>query len=42
MKQYAKNACGTIALIHMILNSLEEYPDIATQGSFLSNFRSSC
>lgn len=40
MKQFAKNACGTIALLHIILNSLEEHPDIVNQGSFLSNFRS--
>jgi hypothetical protein len=28
MKQYAKNACGTIALFHVIFNSLEKYPDL--------------
>lgn len=28
MKQYAQNACGTIALFHVILNALREYPDI--------------
>ena len=38
MNQYAKNACGTIALVHLILNAAEEHPDILNQGSFLNSF----
>jgi ubiquitin carboxyl-terminal hydrolase L3 len=38
MKQYARNACGTIALFHMILNAREARPEIVTAGSFLDNF----
>lgn len=28
MKQYAKNACGTIALFHVVLNHIYDYPDL--------------
>lgn len=38
MKQKAMNACGTIGLFHIILNSKEKYPDIVTAGSFLDKF----
>ena len=39
MKQHAINACGTIALFHIILNALEKYPDIVLPNSFLQQFR---
>lgn len=39
MKQYAKNACGTIALFHIILNAADKYPTILTQGSYLDTFK---
>lgn len=38
MKQYAINACGSIALFHIILNAKEKYPDIVIQDSFLDKF----
>lgn len=38
MKQYAQNACGTIALFHIILNSLKDYPFIVKQDSYLMKF----
>lgn len=28
MKQFAQNACGTIALFHIVLNALKRYPNI--------------
>jgi len=39
MKQFAKNACGTIALFHTIMNSIYEYPDLVKENSYLSKFR---
>jgi ubiquitin carboxyl-terminal hydrolase L3 len=39
MRQYARNACGTIALFHIVLNALEQHPDLITAGSYLDNFR---
>ena len=33
MKQYAENACGTIALFHVILNSFQDYPDVLISPS---------
>jgi hypothetical protein len=39
MKQYAHNACGTIALFHVIVNCLEDYPDAVKNASFFSEFR---
>lgn len=39
MKQLAHNACGTIALFHVILNSVDEYPDVVVEGSELVKFR---
>lgn len=38
MKQYAMNACGTIALFHIIANALKTYPDIVDSGSYLQKF----
>lgn len=38
MKQYAKNACGTIALFHVIMNSIYEHADLVREGSYLSKF----
>lgn len=39
MRQYARNACGTIALFHIILNAAAEYPDIIVPGSYLDTFQ---
>jgi hypothetical protein len=39
MRQYARNACGTIALFHIVLNAVENHPTIVTQGSYLDSFR---
>ena len=40
MKQYAKNACGTIALIHIAINAaLREYPDVILKPSYLAEFQ---
>lgn len=36
MKQYAKNACGTIAMVHVALNAGE---DIIQKDSLLDKFR---
>jgi ubiquitin carboxyl-terminal hydrolase L3 len=38
MKQHAMNACGSIALFHIILNAREKYPDIVIPDSFLDKF----
>ena len=38
MKQHAMNACGSIALFHIILNAKEKYPNIVTEASFLDKF----
>jgi len=38
MKQYAQNACGTIALFHVILNALSVYPAIVDEDSYLKKF----
>jgi len=38
MRQYAKNACGTIALFHIVMNSIYEYSDLVLEGSYLSKF----
>ena len=32
------NACGSIALFHIILNAKEKYPNIVTEASFLDKF----
>ncbi len=38
MKQYAKNACGTIALFHVLLNALKDHPNLVEEGSYLQKF----
>ena len=38
MKQHAMNACGSIALFHIIMNAKEKYTDIVVPGSFLDKF----
>lgn len=38
MKQYAQNACGTIALFHVILNSVKNHPELVKEGSYLLEF----
>jgi ubiquitin carboxyl-terminal hydrolase L3 len=38
MKQHAVNACGTIALFHIVLNAHEQHPAILQAGSFLEQF----
>jgi ubiquitin carboxyl-terminal hydrolase L3 len=38
MKQYAKNACGTIALFHVVMNNLYDYSDLVREGSFFTKF----
>lgn len=38
MKQYAQNACGTIALFHIILNALNKYPNLVQPDSYLLKF----
>ena len=38
MKQFAKNACGTIALFHVLLNEIQRYPDLIQENTYLSNF----
>ena len=39
MKQYAENACGTIAVIHSIMNNIDEIPFLVRPGSFLEKFK---
>ncbi len=39
MKQFAYNACGTIGLLHIIINALEKYPTIIQPGSYIDKFR---
>lgn len=39
MKQYAKNACGTIALFHIVMNKMYEYPNLVKENSYLNKFR---
>ena len=38
MKQYAGNACGTVAVFHAITNLVREYPDIIAKDSYLQKF----
>lgn len=39
MKQFAHNACGTIALFHIIINALSNYPNIVEANSYLAKFK---
>ena len=39
MKQFAHNACGTIALFHVIINALSTYPDIVVPDSYINKFK---
>lgn len=39
MKQYAKNACGTIALFHVVMNAIYDYPDLVRENTYFSKFR---
>lgn len=39
MKQYAHNACGTIAIFHVILNSMDDYPDLVKPNTFFTTFK---
>ena len=39
MKQLAHNACGTIALFHVLLNAVDTVPDIIKEGSYLAEFK---
>ena len=36
MKQYAQNACGSIAIIHAALNAIGEHADVLKENSILS------
>ena len=38
MKQYAANACGTVAAFHAIANISKCYPDLIQKESFFANF----
>lgn len=38
MKQYAQNACGTIALFHIIANAIKTHPGIVEAGSYIDKF----
>ena len=38
MKQYAQNACGTIALFHIVLNALKKHPGLVQENSYLIKF----
>ena len=39
MKQYAKNACGTIALFHILMNNMDQYQNLVKADSYLSKFK---
>lgn len=38
MKQYARNACGTVAILHTMMNIAQENPELIKPGSFLAKF----
>ena len=38
MFQYANNACGTVGILHSILNIIEKHPDLVKADSFLHKF----
>ena len=39
MKQYAKNACGTIALFHIVMNKLYDFQNLVKEECYFSKFR---
>ena len=39
MKQYAKNACGTIALFHILMNKIYDYQNLIKENTYLTKFR---
>ena len=41
MKQLAHNACGTIALFHIVLNAHDNHPELVAADSFLQKFKNS-
>jgi ubiquitin carboxyl-terminal hydrolase L3 len=41
MKQFAHNACGTIALFHIILNNMGKHPGMVTADSYIEKFKNS-
>ena len=38
MKQYAQNACGTIALFHIIINSMGQHQNLVAPDSEITKF----
>lgn len=38
MFQYANNACGTVGILHSVMNLIEKHPDLVAPGSFLQKF----
>lgn len=38
MKQYARNACGTVGVVHAIINNKDHEPGIIKENSFLDKF----
>lgn len=38
MKQYARNACGTIAIFHILCNLIQKKPELFNEDSLLRNF----
>jgi Ubiquitin carboxyl-terminal hydrolase, family 1. len=38
MEQHASNACGTIAMLHAIVNLARTEPDLVAKGSFIDKF----
>jgi ubiquitin carboxyl-terminal hydrolase L3 len=38
MEQHADNACGTVAMLHSIVNIAQSQPELVSKGSFIENF----
>lgn len=38
MKQFANNACGTVGILHSIMNLMDTHSDLVKKDSFLYNF----
>ncbi|EGR30024.1 ubiquitin carboxyl-terminal family 1 protein, putative [Ichthyophthirius multifiliis] len=38
MKQFARNACGTVGVMHAMLNMIEQHPELAKKDSILEKF----